>query len=256
MVTRGPGSPAFGAAQARALTLLRGQDQPDNLIPVIYNTALHAWACGRLADADKVTDEMFEILEAEPSDGAFLAAHTMRGLVAWHRGDNQAALTHLSATVERYDPALHREFYMRFLKEFGVFGRFYLGLTHTVMGETQEGAEHARSALELAKLVQRPHAYGFGLLANFVTAIMRGDVETAQRYSEESLDFAGQQGFPEFIAMSLVCQGWVKAPARPYRSRNPADGRRRSAVGDDRLRELAGILRDAAVGCLCGGRAA
>ena len=39
---------------------------------------------------------------------------------------------------------------------------------------------------------------------------MRGDVDAAQRYSEESLDFAGQQGFPEFIAMSLVCQGWVK----------------------------------------------
>ena len=58
MVTRGPGSPAFGAAQARALTLLRGQHQPDNLIPVIYNTALHAWACGRLADADKATDEI------------------------------------------------------------------------------------------------------------------------------------------------------------------------------------------------------
>jgi tetratricopeptide (TPR) repeat protein len=210
MVTRGPGSPAFGAAQARALTLLRAQHQPDNLIPVIYNTALHAWACGKLADADKVTDEMFEILEAQPSDGAFLAAHTMRGLVAWHRCDNHAALEHLGATVERYDPALHREFYTRFLKEFGVFGRFYLGLTHTVMGATQEGADHAKSALELAKLVQRPHAYGFGLLANFVTAIMRGDVEAAQRYSEESLEFAGQQGFPEFIGMSLVCQGWVK----------------------------------------------
>jgi hypothetical protein len=135
MVTRGPGSPAFGAAQARALTLLRGQDNPDNLVPVIYNAALHAWACGRLADADATTDEIFDILEAEPSDGAFLAAHTMRGLVAWHRGDNAAAFAQLSATVDRYDPELHREFYMRFLKEFGVFGRFYLGLTHTVMGE-------------------------------------------------------------------------------------------------------------------------
>ncbi|MCC2654152.1 MAG: Adenylate cyclase, partial [Microvirga sp.] len=210
MVTRGPGSPAFGAVQARALTLLRGQDNPDNLVPVIYNTALHAWACGRLADADATTDEIFDILEAEPSDGAFLAAHTMRGLVAWHRGDNAAALTHLSATVERYDPGLHREFYTRFLKEFGVFGRFYLGLTHTVTGETEAGARLARSALEIAKLVKRPHAYGFGLLAIFVTAILRGDVPTAARYSEESLEFAGRQGFPEFAAMSLVCQGWVK----------------------------------------------
>ena len=210
MVTRGPGSPAFGAAQARALTLLRGQDNADNLVPVIYNTALHAWACGRLGDADATTDEIFDILDAEPSDGAFLAAHTMRGLVAWHRGDNAAALAHLSATVERYDPALHREFYTRFLKEFGVFGRFYLGLTHTVMGETDAGARLARSALDTAKLVKRPHAYGFGLLANFVTAILRGDVPTAGRYSEESLEFAGRQGFPEFAAMSLVCQGWVK----------------------------------------------
>jgi hypothetical protein len=34
MVTRGPGNPAFGAAQAGALTLLRGQETPDNFIPV------------------------------------------------------------------------------------------------------------------------------------------------------------------------------------------------------------------------------
>jgi hypothetical protein len=210
MVTRGPGNPAFGAAQARALTLLRAQDKPDNLIPVIYNTALHQWACGRLAEADKVADELFEILEAEPSDAAFLAAHTMRGLVAWHRGDNPAALTHLSATVERYDPTLHREFYTRFLKEFGVFGRFYLGLTLTVMGDTAEGDRQAKAALDVAKLVKRPHAYGFGLLANFVTAMMRGDVPAAARFSAESLEFSGRQGFPEFAAMSLVCQGWVK----------------------------------------------
>ena len=209
MVTRGPGSPAFGAAQARALTLLRNQDSFEDMIPVIYNTALHAWACGRLADADSATDEIFDILETEPSDGAYLAAHTMRGLVAWHRGDNPAALEHLSATVDRYDPTLHREFYMRFLKEFGVFGRFYLGLTHTVMGETEVGARHAKASLELAKLVKRPHAYGFGLLASFVTAMLRGDVSTAAHYSEESLEFARRQGFPEFVALSLVCQGWV-----------------------------------------------
>jgi hypothetical protein len=112
--------------------------------------------------------------------------------------------------VDRYDPELHRDFYTRFLKEFGVFGSFYLGLTHTVMGETEAGARLARSALEIAKLVKRPHAYGFGLLANFVTAILRGDVPTAARYSEEGLEFAGRQGFPEMAAMSLVCQGWVK----------------------------------------------
>ena len=211
MVTRGPGSPAFGTVQARALELLRTHSKPENLVPVLYNTALHDWACGRLADADRTADEMFKVLAAEPSDGAYLAAHTMRGLVAWHRGDNRTALENLTATVSRYDPTLHREFYMRFLKEFGVFGHFYLGLTRTVMGDVDAGAQQAEAALELARLVKRPHAYGFGLLANFVPAIMRDDVATAARYGEESLDFSGRQGFPEFIGMSMVCLGWVKA---------------------------------------------
>lgn len=211
MVTQGPGSPAFGAVQVRALDLLRAHGESDNLVPVIYNTALHQWACGQLAEADRTADELFEILETAPSDGAYLAAHTMRGLVGWHRGDNRLALKHLGATVDRYDPTLHRDYYMRFLKEFGVFGQFYLGLTQTVMGNTEAGAEHARQALELARLVKRPHAYGFGLLANFVTAMLRGDVATAARYSDESIAFAGSQGFPEFLGMSMVCQGWVKA---------------------------------------------
>ena len=175
MVTQGPGSPNFGAAQTRGLELLRRLGNRENLVPVIYNTALHAWACGRLADADKAAGEIFEILEREPSDGAFLAAHTMHGLVAWHRGHNEAARTHLTATVERYDPTLHRDFYNRFLKEFGVFGHFYLGLTHTVMGDAEAGIHHAQRALELAEIVRRPHAYGFGLLANFVTAMLRAD---------------------------------------------------------------------------------
>ena len=211
MVTRGPGSPAFGAAQNRALELLRTQEKPENLVPVIYNTALHAWACGRLAEADRTTDEIFEILQAAPSDEAYLAAHTMRGLVAWHRGDNHAARQHLSATVDRYDPTSHHGLYMRFLKEFGVFARFYLGLTYTVMGNAETGAEHAAAALDLARLVKRPHAYGFGLLANFLTAMMSGDVTAAQGFGEESLDFAGRQGFPEFLAMSIFCLGWASA---------------------------------------------
>ena len=99
MVTQGPGSPSFGAVQTRGLELLRKLGNRENLVPVIYNTALHAWACGRLADADKAGGEIFEILEREPSDEAFLAAHTMHGLVAWHRGHNEMARTIFTATV-------------------------------------------------------------------------------------------------------------------------------------------------------------
>jgi tetratricopeptide (TPR) repeat protein len=209
MVTRGPGNPDFGNVEARALELLRKLGVRDNLVPVIYNAALHAWASGNLAEADALTDEMFELLETAPADDVYLAAHTMRGLVAWHRGDNEAALEHLTRTVQRYDPARHTRLYKLFLKDFGVFGRFYRALTLTLLGRLAEGAEEARRTQEAARAIRFPHEYGFSLLANYLCAMLRGDVETAAAFSAECKTYATEQGFPEFIAMSMVCAGWV-----------------------------------------------
>jgi hypothetical protein len=39
--------------------------------------------------------------------------------------------------------------------------------------------------------------------------MLRGDVETAAAFSAECKTYATEQGFPEFIAMSMVCAGWV-----------------------------------------------
>ena len=198
MVTRGPGSPAFGAAQARALTLVARADQPDNLVPVIYNTALHAWACGRLADADQgdrrdVRDPGGASRPTAPSSPRTQCAAWWLGIAATTRRRSRI----LSATVDRYDPELHREFYMRFLKEFGVFGQILSRAdAHGDGRDARSGREHARSALELAKLVKRPHAYGFGLLANFVTAIMRGDVATARATARRASNSPGSRAFP------------------------------------------------------------
>jgi tetratricopeptide (TPR) repeat protein len=210
MVTRGPGSPGFGETQSRALELLRRLRLSDQIIPVLYNSALHEWASARLDRADAYTDEISAYARDHASDGGYLAEHTMRGLVAWHRGDNALARTSLTATVERYDPDRHRDLYMVFLKEFGVFGLFYLGLAETVAGDLEAGRGRARQALELGRRVGRPHPVAFGLLAGFVTAMLRGDVEQAERFSAESLAYSGRQGFPEFVAMSRVCQGWVE----------------------------------------------
>ncbi len=210
MVTRGPGNPAFGATQERAKELLQKQDYSDAIVPVIYNCALHKWATADLDAASQLTNEINEILVTNPSDAAYLASNTMRGLIAWHQGQNLSAKTSLSATVTRYDPSIHRNLYNTFLKEFGVFSLFYLGLTETVLGNTEAGSNHAKEALELAKLVRRPHAQGFAMLANFNTAMLRGDVDAADHYSLESLSFSETQGFPEFVAMSNFCQGWVE----------------------------------------------
>lgn len=210
MVTRGPGSPVFGESQAQALELLRRLEIREQMVPVLYNSALHEWARGNFDKASAHADELAMVVDAAPDDSGQMAANTMKGLIAWHRGDNLEAQTRLRATIEIYDPNKHRDLYMAFLKEFGVFARFYLALTETVLGDADSGRRLALDALELGREVRRPHAIGFGLLANFLTAMLRGDVDAAAQYSAESMAYSGEQHFPEFVAMSRFCQGWTQ----------------------------------------------
>lgn len=211
MVTRGPGNPDFGATQARAMELVDILGLHEEMVPVIYNTALHAWAVADLDRARKIADAIALIEQKSPSDAAYLAANTMQGLIAWHQGRNLVAAERLGNTVARHDPKLHHDLYAKFLKEFGVFSLFYLGLTHSALGDFDKGRECADKAFALAEAMGFPHAHGFGLLARFNTALMRGDVDGADEVSAESYDFAALQGFPEFMAMSQFCQGWAKA---------------------------------------------
>ena len=210
MVTGGPGNPVFGATQARAMELSDRLGLQGSMVPVIYNTALHAWAIADLDRAMRIGDAIAAIEAGAPDDASYMAAHTMRGLVAWHQGKNDLAEASLRATVDRHRPELHRDLYSVFLKEFGVFSLFYLGLTKTVQGDFAAGADAARRAAALGQRMGFPHARGFGMLARFNTAMLRGDVEEAATGSAEARDFALQQGFPEFAAMALFVQGWCR----------------------------------------------
>ena len=209
MVTRGPGNPAFGTTQDRAMELLDRLDLHGAMVPVIYNTALHAWATADLGRAMAISESIARIHDAAPGDAAFMAAHTMRGLVAWHQGRNGLAETCLAATVGRHDPALHRDLYSVFLKEFGVFSLFYLALTRTVRGDLADGAALADRAAALGAEMGFPHARGFGMLARFNCAMFRGDADLAAEQSAAAVEFATRQGFPEFAAMGRFVGGWA-----------------------------------------------
>ncbi|WP_294222077.1 adenylate/guanylate cyclase domain-containing protein [uncultured Shimia sp.] len=211
MVTGGPGNPAFGATQERAMVLVDKLGLHATMVPVIYNTALHSWATARLDRAMTIADAIALINEQDASDAAYMAANTMRGLIAWHQGRNDIARQTLSNTIARHNPDLHHDLYALFLKEFGVFSHFYLGLTHSVLGNFDLAREAAETSALLGEAMGFPHGRGFGLLARFNMAMLRNDVDGAEEFSAASLGFATRQGFPEFQAMSQFVQGWAKA---------------------------------------------
>lgn len=208
MIMRGPGWSEFGHVVDHARALMERLGDTSNIAALMYNGGLHNWATGNYAAAHDNADEIDEVEKFSPSDGSYMAANTLRGLVFWHQGRNHEAKRHLTRTIERYNPALHREIYTSYLKEFGVFSRFYLSLTETVLGNTVLGASWAQEAIKVASMVERPHALGFAYLASFTTAMLRSDVTAADEFSKQGLEFSKNQGFPEFVALARFCQGW------------------------------------------------
>lgn len=212
MVLLGPGSAEFGRVQERAQALSQALPGQPQLFPTTYGWCLFNWGRARLATARQLADQLLQAAaERAGNTEAAMAAHNMAGMVRLHLGEPEAARTHLSQSTALYDPARDAALYPVYLMDFGVFGRFYLALCTQVLGFPDAARRIAGEALLLAERLDQPHTLGFAMLANFNTAVMRGDCAEALPMAERCIAFSGQFGFPEFIAMAGIARGWAIA---------------------------------------------
>jgi len=212
MVLLGPGSAEFGAVQERAYGLSQALPEQPRLFPTSYGWCLFNWGRARLDTAKQLVDGLLHAAAERAGDAeAVMAANNMAGMVQFHRGHTETARTHLTTSTTLYDPQRDAALYPVYMMDFGVFGRFYLALATHVLGDAQAARRIAAEALQLAEGLNQPHTMGFAMLANFNTAVMRGDFDSALPMAERCIEFASQFGFPEFIAMARFARGWALA---------------------------------------------
>ena len=212
MVLLGPGSAEFGDVQERAYGLSQSLPGKPRLFPTTYGWCLFNWGRARLTTARTLVTRLLDEAGRCPGDAeAAMAAHNMAGMVCFHVGDARAARAHLSESTALYEPQRDVALYPVYLMDFGVFGRFYLALATQVLGFADAARRIAAEAIQLAEGLNQPHTMGFAMLANFNTAVMRGDTDEALPMAERCICFASQFGFPEFIAMARIARGWALA---------------------------------------------
>ena len=212
MVLLGPGSAEFGAVQERAYRLSQALPEQPRLFPTSYGWSLFNWGRARLETANELVDGLLRAAAQRAGDTeAVMAANNMAGMVQFHRGHAETARMHLATSTSLYEPKRDAALYPVYMMDFGVFGRFYLALATHVLGESDAARRIAMEALQLAEGLNQPHTMGFAMLANFNTAVMRGDVAEALPMAERCIEFASQFGFPEFVAMARFARGWATA---------------------------------------------
>ena len=211
MVMKGPGHPDFGRVQRRAFETTRRLPDHPSQFPITYGLALFHWGRAELEHAAPLAEHLMETARSNPTAEHVMAAHNMNAMVKFHRGVFAEACHLLERSTGLYQPDSHAELYPRYMMDFGVFGRFYHALSCFVAGYPDLASARASEAVELAAQLNQPHSRGFAMLANFIISVFRRDPSMARRWAEECLRFAGEQGFPEFVALALIAQGWALA---------------------------------------------
>jgi class 3 adenylate cyclase/predicted ATPase len=211
MVMKGPGHPDFGSVQRRAFETTRRLPDRPSQFPITYGLALFHWGRAELDHATPLAEHLMETARSDSTHEHVMAAHNMTAMIKFHRGDFVDTCRLLEHSTRLYLPDDHAELYPRYMMDFGVFGRFYHGLSCFVVGHPELASARANEAVELAAQLNQPHSRGFAMLANFIISAFRRDPSATRRWAERCLLFAGEQGFPEFVALALITQGWALA---------------------------------------------
>jgi len=154
-------------------------------------------------------EEMLSIAMETGDRALQLIAHFSLGGVLWHIGDNRASLDHLAKAHARYDEKLDASLASEYGQDFGVWTLSYLEHAQLSLGYPERGSRAIADALALARRLNHPMSICNALHFNALSSLHRRDLAAVLKLTEESLKLAGEQGFPQYIAMATYIRGWA-----------------------------------------------
>ncbi len=235
---RGYTAPDAERAFARALALSEGMRETAELLPAYRGLREYYGVRGDIARA-RTFAERLERLAAAHDDGMLATeAEFSMGTLLFYAGELVAARARFErglaiapardvaadAVVFTHDPVVTT------LSE--------LALTLWLLGHPDEARKRSATALELAE--QRAHPLGRAHALSFDAVLHQGlgEVAVVRARAEAVRMLAVEHGFPHWLAMSLLLEGWTRA--------NDGD----AAAGADLLRQ--GIAATEAIGAQIG----
>lgn len=153
--------------------------------------------------------ELEAVLAEDDNTGNRLEHAWVLGSAYLFSGDIASAMPLFERGRELYQPDLHSAHTLLYGQDPGV-----ANLTHYIVGLNLQGRYAESVALEqqvLARLDELKHPFTRAQAMGFLqsTSYLRGDRERVLQLASQSLAFCQEQGFPVFMAMAMVYQGWA-----------------------------------------------
>jgi predicted ATPase len=212
IVTKGYAAPEVEHSFARALELCRQLGEMPQLLLVLGGLYTFHFLRAELQMARELAEQQLRLAQSLQDPALLLAPHVGLGLVLCNLGESTAALLHLERGIALYDPPKHRP------DRSQVYGQdpkvtclSYAAVILWTLGYPNQARKRITEALTLARELSHRFSLAFALnLAAALDQYLR-DGQAALEQTKALLALAHEQGFPHWLPLGAIRQGWALA---------------------------------------------
>jgi len=161
--------------------------------------------------AQDLADTCLDIARKQDDQVSQLVAHNLCGVTSTLRGDHRRARTHLSKSIEIYDPSRFQSLAIRTGEDPGVESLSYYALNKWYMGDPKGAREIAERSLGLAKEIAYKQSLMYSLAMRGVLLHFCSEYDELLTVSDEIIDQSTTHNYPFFVEWGSNLKGWALA---------------------------------------------
>ncbi len=217
LMRKGFTAPEVGQAFGRAKSLCDETGETSQLVPALLGLWRFYIVRGELDTTRDLAKQMLAHAKESGNMANLVLARYVMGTTLLFPGETEPAWRELKEAIELYE-TLHADSQREvaaaafFLGQNpGVAAYDYASWALWCLGYPDTAMEKNRLGLALADELKHPFSQSFARTLVTWLQILRRDDAAAEKAAEESVELAKAQGFPYFLAVSSIFQGWAMA---------------------------------------------
>ncbi|NOD64757.1 MULTISPECIES: adenylate/guanylate cyclase domain-containing protein [unclassified Ruegeria] len=208
---KGYTAPETVQAYEDAWQLTNSGEDKTCLHEILYGMWNSAQVGSDYARAQELADLCLDFAKQRDDEVSKLVARNLCGVTSTLRGDHRQAETHLSKSVEIYDPTRFQSLSIQTGEDPGVESLCFLSFNRWYMGRTKEAVEFADRSLELAKKIAYKQSIVYSLAMRGVLLHFSSEYDALIEVSDEIIEQSKRHNYPFFVEWSLNLKGWALA---------------------------------------------
>jgi class 3 adenylate cyclase/predicted ATPase/DNA polymerase III delta prime subunit len=210
MNVQGWTAPEVERVYDRALQLARAMDSSADLVAPLIGLWLFHNTRGEFGKARESIQELFRVAHALNDPNLLLQAHHAAWPTPLLCGDFATAYKHVGQGLALYDERRHRHHAFHYIGHDPAVCAHALGaILAWVLGHPERAAQHADSAVQLARRLEHAPTLAHALWFVCVYHILRADVAAALATSTETLALCEEHQLVQPKAAGMLFRGWA-----------------------------------------------